>query len=110
MSYGGVSANANLSAISEGRRLVNVNSKHPTFFPFIISSLSLWESECLASYNARSLFPFRLKYNYFNLDHLQQSNRALANFFPLRLLLFCNDFRKKKKKDHDFRKKKKVNK
>ena len=109
MSYGGVSANANLSAILEGRRLVNVNSKHPTFFSFIISSLSLWESESLASYNAHSLFSFCLEYNYFNLDHLQQSNRALANFFPLRLLLFCNDFRKKKK-DHDFRKKKKVNK
>ena len=57
------------------------------FFPFIISPLSLRESESLSSYNAHSLFPFRLKYNYFNLtsDGWENlSSRCFHNLCPNR--------------------------
>ena len=57
------------------------------FFPFIISPLLQRESECPSSYDAHSLFPFRLKYNYFNLtsDGWENlSSRCFHNLCPNR--------------------------
>ena len=87
MSYGGVSANANLSAMSEGCRLVDVDQKHLPFFffQFILSSLSLRKSECSASYDVHSLLPFCLKRNFFNLTWDCWENlpsRCFYHLFP----------------------------
>ena len=87
MSYGGVSANANLSAMSEGCRLVDVDQKHLPFFffQFILSSLSLRKSECSVSYDVHSLLPFCLKRNFFNLTSDCWENlpsRCFYHLFP----------------------------
>ena len=93
MSYGGVSANANLSAMSEGCRLVDVDQKHLPFFffQFILSSLSLRKSECSVSYDVQS-FALLLETQLFQFDIRLLRKSSLTMFLPFvsKLVITCS--------------------